>query len=648
MTNFHKHSRAWVRFWCAWDYNESKGNDKKPNPWCYDWMRGLACLCDVHTRAEIYAKNLKKRPDMSLFKEARAAMAAFWSIQHPQSSFAEEKQVKLVAKGLRAMAPSLARYSDTWNVSLIWDKIIAMSKEGIDLMRLPHAHLRKWVVMLLKLRTGARTSDLAGHFNELGHLRGGLYRGWFPSEETLEVKCGLRGDPSTLDVSHVRWFMNKTIIRRPAVFSAWFAIGDKLKNTPEEPFLETRCVRSLLQRYLTLTTGLTRGESETNNSVFVIAKKNVYGIVTAASVDTLRNDCKKVMKLCGVPKRFLPHSTRHASLSFKTDPNQQNLPVAKVLHGVDMTTKTFTSYYQQPISSDVASPPKDKPSAKRRKKGKPTAKSAKTSPAEGKPPSKDAKCKKRKKNAASPSAGPPAPVKLPAKIQWLQKSVDPEQPLSEPPPPTTEELTWHKSSRLLSKDKLNTDSIYDVEMILGSRNVEGVSEYQVQWKGFSAKEATWEPMANLVGCQRSISEYLAGTLNGHPVPNPTDGSFEGESRHVSRVDPKGPQERDSSARVSARASSRAASKKLKRHVASPGCSPTGSSRIDTDTQAFQCVVPRTASRFVVCKHCAANVITRNLDHHHTFDCEPLKVARQEGAIPTEPWSSGRVFARQVD
>jgi len=416
LTNFHKHARAWVRFWCAWDYNEARSNGKKPNPWCYDWMRGLACLCDVHTRSEIYAKNLKKRPDMSLFKEARAAMAAFWSIQHPQTSFAEEKQVKLVAKGLRATAPSLAKYSDTWNVTLVWDKIVEMSKEGTDLMSLPHAHLRMWVVMLLKLRTGARTSDLGGHFNELSQLRGGLYRGWFPKEETLETKCGLRGNPSTLDVSHVRWFMNKTIIRRADVFSAWFAIGDKLKNTPEEPFLETRCVRSLLQRYLTLTTGLTRGNSETNNSVFVIANENVDSTGTAASVDTLRNDCKKVMKLCGVPKRFLPHSTRHASLSFKTDPNQQNLPVSKVLHGVDMTTKTFTNYYQQPISSDVASPPKDKPPAKRRKKGEPTARSAKTSPAEGKPPSKGAKGKKRKTKAASPGAGPPAPVKLPTKI----------------------------------------------------------------------------------------------------------------------------------------------------------------------------------------------------------------------------------------
>ena len=46
---------------------------------------------------------------------------------------------------------------------------------------------------------------------------------------------------------------------------------------------------------------------------------------------------------------------------------------------------------------------------------------------------------------------------------------------------------------------------YTVAAILGARtNARGQREYRVQWAGYPAAQATWEPQKNLIECHEAI------------------------------------------------------------------------------------------------------------------------------------------------
>lgn len=57
-----------------------------------------------------------------------------------------------------------------------------------------------------------------------------------------------------------------------------------------------------------------------------------------------------------------------------------------------------------------------------------------------------------------------------------------------------------------------SDKEWEVEKILESRIDSETYEhfYKVKWKGFSAKESTWEPKVNLTHCRESIEKFEAG------------------------------------------------------------------------------------------------------------------------------------------
>lgn len=51
------------------------------------------------------------------------------------------------------------------------------------------------------------------------------------------------------------------------------------------------------------------------------------------------------------------------------------------------------------------------------------------------------------------------------------------------------------------------ESEYEVDRILDKRMRDGIMVYKIQWKGFPASEATWEPVENLQKCKDMISEF---------------------------------------------------------------------------------------------------------------------------------------------
>ena len=48
---------------------------------------------------------------------------------------------------------------------------------------------------------------------------------------------------------------------------------------------------------------------------------------------------------------------------------------------------------------------------------------------------------------------------------------------------------------------------YEVEQVLGHREISGTAYYLVKWKGYSTSENTWEPIENLQNAQRTMVNF---------------------------------------------------------------------------------------------------------------------------------------------
>uniref|UniRef100_UPI00398F6CED polycomb group protein Pc isoform X2 n=1 Tax=Pristiophorus japonicus TaxID=55135 RepID=UPI00398F6CED len=75
-----------------------------------------------------------------------------------------------------------------------------------------------------------------------------------------------------------------------------------------------------------------------------------------------------------------------------------------------------------------------------------------------------------------------------------------------PPPPP---LLRSRSARAAATHSPAAGTEYEVEAILNSRYIEGGVEYLLKWKGYSPRSNTWEPIENLLGCRRLVSDYHA-------------------------------------------------------------------------------------------------------------------------------------------
>jgi hypothetical protein len=49
--------------------------------------------------------------------------------------------------------------------------------------------------------------------------------------------------------------------------------------------------------------------------------------------------------------------------------------------------------------------------------------------------------------------------------------------------------------------------VYEVKAIVGSRKVDGVIWYQVQWKGYSKKYNSWRKIEDLDHCLLKVAEF---------------------------------------------------------------------------------------------------------------------------------------------
>lgn len=74
-----------------------------------------------------------------------------------------------------------------------------------------------------------------------------------------------------------------------------------------------------------------------------------------------------------------------------------------------------------------------------------------------------------------------------------------------------------------------TENLYQVQSIVGKRDLRGKIYYQVHWKGYSKEYDSWEPEENLVSCDELIEEYERDTASKSGIPKASRISTENPS-----------------------------------------------------------------------------------------------------------------------
>jgi hypothetical protein len=313
--------------------------------------------------------------------------------------------------------------------------------------------MRPWCIILLKLKHGARSGDLAP--TKDGH--GGLYRYFYPEDAKRAERQGLRGDYYEDDVQSVRWWRNKTIGQRHSAYSNWHHQGAFLVDSAQYPHMSAACPRRILNKYIEITDGLPRDD----NLVFVSStrSRNAAGrlVHSGISSQTVAKDAGAVMTLCGVPARFKPHSTRHVKLSSEREQARASgKGIDDALGKVDVSKKVFDLFYNQPFSTD-------------------------------------------KLNAEDvlPASRAPRPSLL---ADWavVLSGADPAQPAAPPPAAPLVQIA--------DEDEEQLDT-YEVEAVVDERCERGVKFYKIKWRGFDDDHNTWEPVEHL-DCSAAIAIYI--------------------------------------------------------------------------------------------------------------------------------------------
>jgi hypothetical protein len=160
----------------------------------------------------------------------------------------------------------------------------------------------------------------------------------------MKKRCGFYGNWLENEILKVRWWRNKTIASRPSHFGKWHSLGAYLESTPEFPRLPAICVRRWLESYVDKTNDLPRVSDLTFLSV-----TRHQGRHKGIGAQRVSKDVGAAMTECGIPERFMPHSTRHASLSKKVT---NGVPIDNITADADVSAKVFKLFYAQPVTRE--------------------------------------------------------------------------------------------------------------------------------------------------------------------------------------------------------------------------------------------------------------------------------------------------------
>eukprot|EP01050_Picozoa_sp_SAG11_P009758 SAG11_NODE_941_length_6455_cov_5.508181_2_plen_167_part_00 len=98
-----------------------------------------------------------------MFKQARAAIGAMLALIHPgKPPIAEFGHIAGIAQTLlRVTAPNLPKYSETISLDPLFEVLIGAARRGAELTSIPLKTLRDWTLVLVCIRLGSRSADVA-------------------------------------------------------------------------------------------------------------------------------------------------------------------------------------------------------------------------------------------------------------------------------------------------------------------------------------------------------------------------------------------------------------------------------------------------------------------------------------------------------
>eukprot|EP01052_Picozoa_sp_SAG31_P036600 SAG31_NODE_4597_length_3105_cov_2.095143_1_plen_172_part_10 len=142
-----RHRRFWDTVFVPWcvDHDE--------DPYVYNPVVATNFLCHVQREAAARTRARGKRENHSVFKQARASLAAMWRLIFPQKPpVSEFAHITGYAQTLRVTAPNLPKYSETISLDPFFNLLIEAARRGAQLSSMPYKTLRDWTLLLLRVR----------------------------------------------------------------------------------------------------------------------------------------------------------------------------------------------------------------------------------------------------------------------------------------------------------------------------------------------------------------------------------------------------------------------------------------------------------------------------------------------------------------
>ncbi|XP_018325811.1 uncharacterized protein LOC108737453 [Agrilus planipennis] len=223
-------------------------------------------------------------------------------------SLAEDVRVKRFFKGVFHLKPSLPKYDNTWDPSLVLNYLRSQINENISLEQLSYK-----LAMLLALVSAQRVQTLS-------------------LIELKDIKISSLG---------VQIFI-RDLIKTSA--------PNRTQPIISLPFYkdeEAVCVATTLLFYINSTRAI---RNSACNKLLVTFKKPYHN----ASTQTISRWIRKVMVMAGIESTvYSSHSTRHASTSL-ADRKGISLDTIRLAAGWTEHSKTFAAFYKRPVCDSYA------------------------------------------------------------------------------------------------------------------------------------------------------------------------------------------------------------------------------------------------------------------------------------------------------
>ena len=331
-----KHCKQWNTVWlpfCA---------KKNIDPYVYvdDNDRGepttatqLAnVMAEVHLRAASNATAKGKDAQHPQLKAIRAAVSGIFQILEPtKPRLTLTDDITALAKSARLTAPNKKKYDCTWDVTVVFEFYENIYNQGYRNETMPLPMLRKKAIVLGRVRTSARSSDLAKVFRlSIDDSTGGTDK---PGLWTVQGK-----------IKKWRYYRPKNVATLAGHMSGWVDVGDDFDDLLADEIWGSG---NAIQTYFERTDGLPRTTDADGNYPFFLAASKTKGSYKGIGSETIAKDMLNVMDAAGVDvEMFKAHSGRHASLAAKAE---AGVKMETFLSSAKMSGAVYQKFYNVPV-----------------------------------------------------------------------------------------------------------------------------------------------------------------------------------------------------------------------------------------------------------------------------------------------------------